>query len=78
MKWSVVFNSQNGEFIARICQITKKSLTLKITALFKEKVEIRRRLTLAFSPFKGDNNNLIIQKATELGIDQIIPVLTDY
>ncbi|AEI88659.1 MAG: 16S rRNA U1498 N3-methylase RsmE [Candidatus Midichloria mitochondrii] len=73
----VVFNSQNGEFITSIRQITKKSLTLEITALSKEKVEIRRHLTLAFSPLKGDNNSLIIQKATELGINQITPVLTD-
>ncbi len=34
------------------------------------------RLTLAFAPVKGDRSDLIVQKATELGIDRIAPVHT--
>lgn len=33
-------------------------------------------LTVAFAPVKGDRSDLIVQKVTELGIDQIVPVHT--
>jgi 16S rRNA (uracil1498-N3)-methyltransferase len=34
-------------------------------------------LTIAFGVLKGDRNELIVQKLTELGIDRIVPMLTD-
>ena len=73
----IVFNNTNGEFKAQIDQINKKSLTLRINSLLRKNTVSKHNLTLAFAPIKGDLNNLIIQKATELGINTIIPVLTD-
>ena len=34
-------------------------------------------LTIAFGVLKGDRNELVVQKLTELGIDRIVPMLTD-
>lgn len=34
-------------------------------------------LTVAFAPVKGDRSELVVQKLTELGIDTIVPVLTE-
>lgn len=33
--------------------------------------------TIGFAPVKGDRSDLIVQKLTELGIDRIVPVLTE-
>lgn len=35
------------------------------------------RLTIGFSPVKGDRSDLVVQKLTELGIDAIVPLLTE-
>lgn len=35
-------------------------------------------LALAFSPFKAFNPSFIVQKATELGVDEIIPIISEY
>ncbi len=35
------------------------------------------RLTVAFAPVKGDRSDLVVQKLTELGIDVIVPLLTE-
>jgi 16S rRNA (uracil1498-N3)-methyltransferase len=34
-------------------------------------------LVVAFAPVKGDRSDLIVQKLTELGIDRIVPLLTE-
>ena len=72
----IVFNNTDGEFKAQINQINKKSLTLLISNILRKPIASKHHLTLAFAPIKGDYNNLIIQKATELGINRIIPILT--
>lgn len=34
-------------------------------------------LTIGFAPVKGDRPELVVQKLTELGVDQIVPLLTE-
>ena len=34
-------------------------------------------LTVGFAPVKGDRSDLIVQKLTELGVDRIVPLLTE-
>lgn len=34
-------------------------------------------LTIGFAPVKGDRSDLIVQKLTELGVDAIVPLLTE-
>ena len=34
-------------------------------------------LTVAFAPVKGDRSEWVVQKLTELGVDRIIPLITD-
>jgi len=36
----------------------------------------RPALTVAFAPVKGDRPEWVVQKLTELGVDQIVPILT--
>ena len=70
-----LFN-QNGEWEARIIKITKGivefSTTKKIRSNNNEK-----EIWLAFAPIKLNYLNLMIQKATELGVTKFIPILTE-
>ena len=34
-------------------------------------------LTVAFTPVKGDRSDLVVQKLTELGVDVIVPLVTE-
>ena len=70
-----LFN-QNGEWEAKIIKITKGivefSTTKKIRSNNNEK-----EIWLAFAPIKLNYLNLMIQKATELGVSKFIPILTE-
>ena len=70
-----LFN-QSGEWEAKIQGINKGivefSVIKKLRSASKE-----REIWLAFSPIKLNYLNLMIQKATELGVTRFIPILTE-
>ena len=70
-----LFN-QTGEWEAKIKEINKGivefSVIKKLRSASKE-----REIWLAFSPIKLNYLNLMIQKATELGVTKFIPILTE-
>jgi 16S rRNA (uracil1498-N3)-methyltransferase len=69
-----VFNMQ-GEFLAQITAISKKNIILKIINLLRDAKNISKKF-LFFSPIKSWKNELVIEKAVELGITDLIPVIT--
>lgn len=64
--------------LARIVAIREADLDLKIIHEAESRGELDCELTLAVANLKGDHLNLIVEKATELGVRQIIPLLTDH
>ena len=70
-----LFN-QNGEWEARITKITKGIVEFSITKKIRSKNN-EKEIWLAFAPIKFNYLNLMIQKATELGISKFIPILTE-
>ncbi|MEI7668791.1 MAG: 16S rRNA (uracil(1498)-N(3))-methyltransferase [Pseudomonadota bacterium] len=74
---SCVFNGKDGEFIAEITEIHKKSITI----FLKEQSSEQRNspdLWLLSAPLKNSKAEFIVEKATELGISCYIPVKTRY
>lgn len=72
-----VFNGEGKEFHCRIEETRRDSATLAVI----EEVEPARpesalNLTLGVALLKGDKFDLVVQKATELGVSQIVPVVT--
>ncbi len=72
----LLFNGRDGEFAARIETVRRDSATLR--------VEHRTRaqsngpdLWLAFALLKRDATDLVVQKATELGVAALHPVITE-
>lgn len=72
-----VFNGKDGEFSAVLSTLDKKSAQIQICRRLREQPE-KRDVRLYFSPLKRDCTELVVEKATELGATQIVPVITQY
>ena len=70
-----LFDGKSGEYKAEITDISKKQCVLKVVSKQGD-FQPSPDLWLLFSPLKKDNTDLVIQKATELGVRKIIPVIT--
>jgi len=70
-----LFN-QNGEWEGRIVKITKGIVEFSITKKIRSNNN-EKEIWLAFAPIKLNYLNLMIQKATELGVSKFIPILTE-
>jgi len=65
----------SGEsYICKITNIGKESVTCEILGKCKETVESNIYLTVFQGLPKADKMELIIQKSTELGVNEIVPV----
>ena len=72
-----VFNGRDGEWSAELVSARRKTATL----LIKEQLRPQNAspdLWLLFAPIKKSGTEMIVQKATELGVSRIIPVRTRY
>ena len=70
-----LFN-QNGEWEARITNITKGIVEFSTIKKIRSN-DNKKEIWLAFAPIKLNYLNLMIQKATELGVSKFIPILTE-
>ena len=70
-----LFN-QSGEWKAKIIEISKGMIEFNIIKQQRQKAN-EKDIWLAFAPIKLNYLNLMIQKATELGVTRFIPVLTE-
>jgi 16S rRNA (uracil1498-N3)-methyltransferase len=71
-----VFNGTDGEYAASITLLRKSHLELTLGA------QLRRQAPepdcwLVFALLKRDATDLVVQKATELGVSAILPVITE-
>ena len=70
-----LFN-KNGEWEAKIIGISKNIVEFETIKQLRQK-ENTKELWLAFSPIKSNYQNLMIQKATELGVTKFLPIIFD-
>lgn len=71
-----VFNENNGEWQSKVTQITKKAVVIQIEQQLRLP-NPTRPLWLAFAPLKNDAMGFLIEKATELGVTHLQPILTE-
>ena len=72
----LVFNSVDGEFLAIISEIYKNTIIIDIIKKIRD-VKIENDIWLLFAPVKKSPTEYIVQKATELGVSKIIPIITE-
>lgn len=72
-----VFNAGDGEYAARIDGFGKGSCTLKLEEKLREPTA-EPDLWLMFAPIKRTRLDFLAEKATELGVSALWPVLTQH
>lgn len=72
----ILFNGQGGQFLAEITEISKRTLAVAVLEHVKREVESPLKLTLAQGIAKGEKMDFIVQKAVELGVSFIQPLVT--
>ncbi|HWA01719.1 MAG TPA: 16S rRNA (uracil(1498)-N(3))-methyltransferase [Caulobacterales bacterium] len=70
-----VFNAREGEWRAAIVEKTKRGLRVRVESFIRA-ARAAPDLDLLFAPVKRHATDLIIEKATELGVRRIRPVIT--
>ncbi|ACE84262.1 16S rRNA (uracil(1498)-N(3))-methyltransferase [Cellvibrio japonicus] len=73
----VLFNGAGGEFAATIDEISKRHVTASIAAHNPHNRESPLQLELAIGISRGERFEWVLQKATELGVTKITPLMTE-
>lgn len=72
-------DGKGGWFTARVNTISKRECLLEVTGVSRENARAKHQLTLLVAPTKNiDRFEWILEKATEIGIDFIQPILTEH
>jgi len=72
-----LFNGSGGEFAGSIAALAGSSVTIAVGAQRAVGRESPLSLTLAQGVSRGERMDLVMQKATELGVTRVVPVLTE-
>ncbi len=72
-----LFNGDGNNYAARIASVEKKGLVAEIFDYAIADSESPLQICLVQSVARGDKMDLILQKATELGVSQIQPILSE-
>ncbi len=73
----LLFNDTGAEATARILSASKRGFTFEIESVETPDREPPICLTVGLSTLKGDRFEVALQKLTELGVAQIVPLLTE-
>ena len=73
-----LFNGDDGEFHATLTKITKDSAIAHVVNPVDTDTESPLKVHLVQGISRGERMDFVVQKATELGVKRITPVLTEY
>jgi 16S rRNA (uracil1498-N3)-methyltransferase len=73
----ILFNGQGGQYQACITHAGKKSVEVEIGDFSESSKNSPLEIELAIGLSKGDRFDFVLQKATELGITKISPLITE-
>ncbi|HEX8622789.1 MAG TPA: 16S rRNA (uracil(1498)-N(3))-methyltransferase [Allosphingosinicella sp.] len=70
-----LFDDHTGEWLAEIAEAARKRVTLSVTRRLRER-EAVPDLWLLFAPIKRGRIDWLVEKATELGVARLVPIVT--
>lgn len=73
----VLFNGEGGEYRATIAEVGKKRVTVNLGEHSTVERESPLQIDLAIGISRGERFDWVLQKATELGVTRILPLLTE-
>jgi len=73
-----VFDGEGREYRCAVMEVTSRTMTVDIAEEVEPaKPESRLDLTLGIALLKSEKFDLVVQKATELGVTRVVPLLTE-
>ena len=72
------FNGNDGEFHATLAGVSKTMASLNLGDAIECGAESQLKVQLVQGISRGERMDFVVQKATELGVKRITPVLTEY
>ena len=71
-----LFNGQGGEYVARLANVERRRASVCVLSFEDLESESRVRLVLAQGLSRADRMDYALQKATELGVARVVPLVT--
>lgn len=72
-----LFNGQGGEFLCTLKEVSRKRVVVNINEAIDRTVESPLNITLGLGISRGDRMDWAVQKAVELGVNNITPLITE-
>ncbi len=72
-----LFNGFGGEFLCTLEEVSRKRVVVNIAEKIDRSVESPLKITLGLGISRGDRMDWAVQKAVELGVNKITPLLTE-
>jgi len=72
---ALLFDGASGEWLAGVTDASKKRMTLSVERRTRDQESVPD-VWLAFAPVKRQGTDWLVEKATELGVARLIPVIT--
>jgi 16S rRNA (uracil1498-N3)-methyltransferase len=73
----VLFNGDGNDYAATLTAVDRRAATARVQAVQAVANESPLTLTLAQGLARGEKMDLVVQKATELGVARIVPLLSE-
>jgi 16S rRNA (uracil1498-N3)-methyltransferase len=73
----ILFNGAGGEYLSAVVEVSRKTVLIAVRQWHERSVESPLHITLGLGISRGDRMDLSVQKAVELGVNHITPVLTE-
>lgn len=72
-----LFNGQGGEFLCTLIEVSRKRVIVNINEAIDRTVESPLNVILGLGISRGDRMDWAVQKAVELGVNKITPLITE-
>jgi 16S rRNA (uracil1498-N3)-methyltransferase len=73
----VLFNGLGGEFLCTLIEVNRKKVVVSVIEFINKSVESPLYITLGLGISRGDRMDWAVQKAVELGVNSITPLVTE-
>lgn len=73
----MLFNGQGGEYSCRFSEVSRKHVRVEIEKFNSRDVESPLRVNLGMGISRGDRMDWAVQKAVELGVAELTPLMTE-
>jgi 16S rRNA (uracil1498-N3)-methyltransferase len=73
----ILFNGTGGDFVGKVVEVSRKSVRVELENFVDRSVESNLKIQLGLGISRGDRMDFSVQKAVELGVTSITPLITE-